>query len=316
MDDITIRIPFEDGYISLQCPNPDCNGYFKEQLGTGIEGNTECHCPYCGYVAASEEFIANDTQDYLQAIVGRHVHSMLLDEFKKSEFDIRSSGAFGISASLKVDGTLPPIPTFRARDLETDVVCENCTLQYAIYGVFAYCPDCGIHNSLQILNKNLELAQKEAALAQNVEPELSSKLIEDALENEVSAFDSFGRESCRVHSARATHPDRVQNISFQNLAGAQRNTHQNFGINIAEGLIAEEWDFACRCFQKRNLLAHKMGVIDDGYVKLANDPTAIVGRKVGITEDEIRHLATILRKLGQYLIDELTPSTGIKSNGT
>ncbi len=316
MDDMVIRVPFEDGYIGCQCPSSDCNGYFKEQLGTGIEGNPECHCPYCGYVAASDEFVADDTHDYLGSFVGRHLHSVLLDEFKKSEFDVRSSGPFGISVSLKVDSTLPPIPRFRARDLETVVVCVNCSLRYAVYGVFAYCPDCGMHNSLQILDTNLELAEKMAALAQNFDPELSTKLIEDALENEVSAFDSFGRETVRVHCTKATHPDRVQNVSFQNLPGAQTNVQQYFGINIGEGLAAGDWDFAVRCFQKRNLLAHKEGVVDNDYVRRVHDPQAIVGRKVGISSDEVYRLAAVLKDLGRYLIEQLSLGARLKSNGT
>jgi hypothetical protein len=67
---------------------------------------------------------------------------------------------------------------------------------YAIYGVFGWCPDCGLHNSLQILTKNLELAKKELLLAKSADTELANHLIGDALENVVSAFDGFGREIC------------------------------------------------------------------------------------------------------------------------
>jgi hypothetical protein len=205
---------------------------------------------------------------------------------------------------------------YREKQLETHVICANCTLRYAVYGVFAYCPDCGVHNSLQILEKNLELAGKEATLAQNVDPELSTRLIEDALENEVSAFDSFGRETCRIHSAQVTQPDRVQNVAFQSLARAQRNVQQYFGIDITQGLALDDWNFAVRCFQKRHLLAHKMGVIDEDYVRLANDPTAIVGRKVAITADEVYRLANVLRHIGQQLIERLSPDVEAKTDGT
>jgi len=63
------------------------------------------------------------------------------------------------------------------------VVCDNCPLRYAIYGVFGWCPACDAHNSLQILLKNLELAGKELALAETVDNELADHLIGDALEN-------------------------------------------------------------------------------------------------------------------------------------
>lgn len=42
----------------------------------------------------------------------------------------------------------------------------------------------------------------------------------------------------------------------------------------------------CRAFQKRHLLAHKMGVIDEDYVQKASDPGAVVGRKIRVMADE------------------------------
>jgi hypothetical protein len=91
-----------------------------------------------------------------------------------------------ISVPLQADQIQPsapqPIRYYREKQLETEVVCENCTLRYAIYGVFGWCPDCGVHNSLQILFKNLELASKELALAETVDNEMAHHLVGDALE--------------------------------------------------------------------------------------------------------------------------------------
>jgi hypothetical protein len=53
----------------------------------------------------------------------------------------------------------------------SQVICDNCTLRYAIYGVFDWCPDCGVHNSMQILIKNLELARKELLLSTTTDSE-------------------------------------------------------------------------------------------------------------------------------------------------
>jgi len=103
---------------------------------------------------------------------------------------------------MKVKSSTPhPISYYREKKLETEVVCDNCTLRYAIYGVFGWCPDCGTHNSFQILTKNLELAKKELALAEKAEKDLAEHLIGDALENVVSAFDGFGRQLCLQREA-------------------------------------------------------------------------------------------------------------------
>jgi hypothetical protein len=222
------------------------------------------------------------------------------------EFDIKPRGAFGIGISLKFDGgTLPPIQHYREKRLETEVTCDHCTLKYMIYGVFAFCPDCRTHNSLQILTKNLELAEKQVDLASQVQAELSDHLIADALENAVASFDGFGRETCRVTAAKANDPAKAEKISFQNPSGARTNVQQLFGKDFARNIDATDWEFINRCAQKRHLLAHNMGVVDQHYLTKTGDTRAVEGRKVQITGEEVKQLANCLRTLGQELIASL-----------
>ena len=133
-----------------------------------------------------------------------------------------------------MEGETPPIRYYREKRLETEVMCSNCALRYAIYGVFAYCLDCGIHNSQQILDKNLELAEKEAALAGTVESELATRLIEDALENEVSSFDGFGRENCEIvrggYSSGATRRGSVEGEEQLRAVGANAGRGGGAGL--------------------------------------------------------------------------------------
>ena len=193
-----------------------------------------------------------------------------------------------------------PIRYYREKNLETLVVCDKCTLRFAIYGVFGWCPDCGEHNSLQILSKNLELARKELSLANSVEAELAEHLVGDALENVVSAFDGFGREIC---SQKAT------DIRFQNMVGARRRVQEAFGFDFADQLSTDSWISICRIFQKRHLLSHKMGVIDDEYVQKANDPGAVVGRRIRITKEEVSLAISLVETLGQRLFKGLLFTT-------
>lgn len=81
-----------------------------------------------------------------------------------------------------------------------------------------------------------------------------------------------------------------------------------FGIDLADGFVADEWERACRIFQKRHLLAHKMGVVDREYIERANDPEAAVGRKNSIQRDEVT--SAIVEALGQRLFEGvLAPET-------
>lgn len=233
------------------------------------------------------------------------ITSALLNGLKRHEFDYRPSGAFGIGMSMKVTGESHPIYYYREQQLETEVTCDNCTLQYAIYGVFAFCPDCGCHNSLQILSKNLEITEKEINLAAKVESDLAEHLIGDALENVVSAFDGFGRGICRAFATRANDPGKAENISFQNLNGAKKRVQDQFSFDLSVCVTSDEWDSAVRGFHKRHLITHKMGIVDAEYLSETRDPQAIVGRKVSLGAHEVKALIRIVQKLGKHLYEKL-----------
>ena len=285
--------PDKDGYLGRECPIKACKGYFKITPGTGLKGRVPCHCPYCGHSAKMSDFTTKAQIEYAKSVVIRQVTDAIHEDLKDMEFDHPPRGAFGIGISMKVTRDGPhPIRHYCEKELETEVVCDECTSRFAIYGVFGWCPDCGAHNSVQILSKNLELAKKELALAESVDKELAEYLIGDALENIVSAFDGFGREVCESKGT---------DIRFQSLGGARKRVKDVFGVDFADRLSAADWETTCRLFQKRHLLAHKMGVIDEDYVRKANDPGAIVGRKVRVSADEVAAAITIIETLGKTL---------------
>lgn len=305
--DGTCRIPIKpdgEGYVGRECPG--CKGYFKVTLGTGLPGTSQCYCAYCGFSGEQSDFFTREQLEYVKSYVMRQVTEAVIKDLKGLEFEHSPSGPFGIGISLKVSGKPHPIRCYREKRLETEVVCEKCSLRYAVYGEFAFCPDCGVHNSLQILCKNLELTEKELSLSANLgDDELRAYLVHDALENVVSAFDGYGREACRVHAAREGVPGKLENMSFQDLAGARKRVQKVFGLDLAAGLEPREWDIACRNFQKRHLLAHKMGVVDDAYLKATNDPEAVKGRRVTVTREAVTTFAASVRKLGTHLSEQL-----------
>lgn len=302
----SIALPKDaEGYVGRECPNPECKHYFKITPGTGIAEPAPCHCPYCGYSADQGEFTTRAQIEYATSLVGRQV----LDATVKDLQDIFSRpirGPLGLKITAKVEGRPEPVRHYSEKNLETEVVCDRCGLRYAIYGVFAFCPDCGVHNSLQILVKNLELVKKQLDLVKKAEPELQEHLLVDALENAVSAFDAFGRETCRAHAALCSVPEKSLNIYFQNLDGARQRVQEVFGIDLAESVEPKEWELAHRCFQKRHLFAHRMGVIDRAYLEATRDPTAVLGRKIRTDQDEVLVLIGVLDKIGEGFVEKLS----------
>ncbi|MBI4529541.1 MAG: hypothetical protein HY695_37565 [Deltaproteobacteria bacterium] len=297
----------EDGLTGRECPSNECEGYFKIQFGTGLKGeNLPCHCPYCGHCDGHDKFFTKEQVNYVESVALNKVTDALLKDLKSLEFQTRPKGAFGIGISMKVKGRPHPIRYYREKQLETEVACDRCTLRYMIYGVFGFCPDCGVHNSLQILKKNLELIEKMLTFAETQEPALAQMWIANALEDCVAAFDGFGRETCRVFSDKAADASKATNISFQNIDRANQRVQDLYGVDFTKGLDADQWALVLRCFQKRHLLAHKMGVIDQDYIDATRDTSAVVGRKIQIQPAEVRRLLTALRTIGEQSFDSLT----------
>lgn len=302
-----ISIPSDEKeFTGRKCPNAECSGYFKIKLGTGLKGNDlPCHCPYCGHADGQDKFYTEEQIEYAKSVAMNSITGALIKDLKKLEFEHRPQGDFGIGISLKVKGRPYPIHYYREKQLETEIVCDKCTLEYTIYGVFGFCPDCGVHNSLQIFNKNLDLAQKMITLASNQEQAIAEQLIVNALEDCVSSFDGFGREICKTYISKVIAPEKVETLSFQNIERARERVKELFSFDFSRKLNSNEWAFVIRCFHKRHLYAHKMGVADQSYIDSAGDPFASLGWKVQVQSDEVTHLIEILRKIANFISNHL-----------
>ena len=81
-----------------------------------------------------------------------------------------------------------------------------------------------------------------------------------------------------------------------------------FGIDISTAIESEEWRAAVIAFQKRHLIAHKLGVVDRDYVKKTGDVRAVVGRKTVVDTDEVKRLARSINTLAPLMVARLQES--------
>ena len=287
--------PDEDGYTGRECP--ECEKYFKIKFGTGLPGATDCHCPYCNHIGPQEEFWTKEQIEYAQSVALNKISGDLLKSLKKMEMKPKRNRL--ISIGIEVKGRPTPITYYSEKELEEKIECKNCTLQYTIYGVFGYCPDCGVHNSKQIVETNFDLVLKILDLASNTEKEVKSKLVENALEDCVSAFDGYAREHCS---------DKYNKMSFQNIETARNKILTDYGVDISMGLDDDQWSFVVEQFNRRHLLSHKMGVIDEEYIKKTSGDLSQLGRKVPISESDVRELVKILTVVAENLFNDLPRS--------
>ena len=253
-DQYSIPLPTgRDGYIGRECPK--CFKSFKIVNGTGLSGTTHCYCPYCGWKADHSYFHTTSQMDYAQSVVVNSITSDLFDSFKeierKSKRQARRNSGF-LNMTFEVKGQPEPIrypPDFR---LETYVKCTNCTLKYAVFGVYAFCPDCGQRNALQILGKNLDIAAMILELRDSADDSLRVPLTGNT--SVVAAFDGFGREVCRATASKSSSPSKAEKIRFQNLARARVQVKNLFGFDTASAIRSSDWGHVDTLFSKASLV--------------------------------------------------------------
>ena len=297
----------EHGFLGRECPHNECQRYFKIKPGTGLTGdNLPCHCPYCGHVEPADHFHTQSQIEYATSVVAAQFQNAVVRDLKEmaNKFNRGSSNDL-FSIKMRVRSTPASTRTYCELQLETDVQCPRCTLEYSVFGVFGFCPDCGEHNSKQIFEKNLDIIDKMIAMAESADDDLAEKLVENSLEDCVSAFDGFGRELCRAYSSKSSDAEQAKKISFQNLAAARQKISTLYAIDLTAGMPTTEWNDVLRAFQKRHLFAHKMGVVDKEYLDKTSDSNAIIGRKVQLEGNEVRTILPTLRKLAAHFASEI-----------
>lgn len=280
--------PDEDGYTGRECPS--CERYFKIKGGTGIPGLATCRCPYCNHLGPPDHFWTKAQIEYAKSVALNKFSDHLLSSLR--EIERRSDPRAFLSIGIQVKGSPTPIAYYSEKELEERVTCAACSLEYAIYGAFGYCPDCGIHNSAQIAVANLDLVLKMLDLAKSASPDVQAKLIENALEDAVSCFDGFGREHC---------VNQPYKISFQNIESAKEKLFREHQFDLSAPLTTAEWKFVSDQFQKRHLFAHKMGIADAEFVAKTGCQPDLLGRKVQVSEVDVRTLVGYLRTLAYAL---------------
>ena len=286
-EEIQIEFELDDkGMVGRQCPNADCERYFKLKPGTGL--NTDVtRCPYCGNKSPSGDFLTTDQRKHAISVATREIVGPRVKQFARSverQNRRQPKGLIRFDVSVRYDPV--PIHNYVEKQLETEVICDQCGLEFAVYGVFASCPDCGHLNALKVLLSSLETAKKKLALSkdESLDEDLRRDFLKDALNGSVAAFDAYGK-ALRTNLTKTSfnaRPNLFQDIEALDLE------LQAVGIPSVEQMIGTlAWEDMKWFFQARHVYSHNAGVVDVQFV--AKQPTYAqkLGRLLLLDADEV-----------------------------
>lgn len=300
---VSVTLPTDrHGYLGRTCP--ECKEYFKIKLGTGLK-TKKCTCPYCSYSGQSSDFTTKEQYEYAKSVavdkVKRELLGQIYNQLKGLEF-----GKKGDFIQLQV--RTPPIPQFpisyfSEKALETYVTCDNCKLDFAVYGVFGNCPDCGQINAFTVYRKSLEIAEKllnEIVSQTDLSLDIKEISLKSVLNHLISSFDSLGKELRNKYPSKF--PPRPKNL-FQNLDELQKILLTSFQINLTDN--ESNFHFTKRLFQVRHIFEHNMGVVDEDFVTKLPDLRHIKGKKYKLDIDELRQLMANLTGISTQIEIEI-----------
>lgn len=312
----SIQLPKdEDGMLGRECKSSDCSpAYFKVRPGTGItEGQVEAFCPYYRHSGEPQDFTTKAQTEYAKSLVMREAEEGI-DRLVTKTLGIGPSGKKKIGGgfiSMELSykpGTPRSVPRPFEEELRRDVVCPNCGLQHAVFGLATWCPDCGMDIFLSHVAEEFKAIEKVIAAVGDRRANLGARLagrdIENALEDTVSIFEAVMKVITRRHllNAGATQ-DEVHEIiekkirsRFQSIHSAKKIFEDHLGFPLLEAADDADVKLLEGAFVKRHPITHNLGIVDRKYLQGALSGES-EGREIRVSEEEVLKTARIAHSI-------------------
>jgi uncharacterized Zn finger protein (UPF0148 family) len=315
---VPIQLPLDDdGYLDRRCSHLECESDFKVLFDDwrDIVRDEEVFCPLCCHTADSGEWNTESQQEHIQQAAKRYMQKQLGEAFRSSARRFNQSQPRGGFISMSMSyrpGPLPILlPISASETMRQQSACEKCQCRYSSIGAAFFCPACG-HNSasstfdgaVATVSKTLEALEviQQAlihAVGMDTAEDSIRQICENGLVKLVSAFQRFAEARFDVIPNRANFTPR-RNL-FQNLSESNDLWQLSIGSSYKDMLSAAEHADLERYFQKRHLLAHREGLVDQPYIDKSGDNSYAVGQRLIIRSDSVRRLADLVAKLANEL---------------
>jgi hypothetical protein len=316
---INIPITFhsdEKGYLDRECPNENCLFTFKIRMDDWKEkvSDNEVHCPMCGHIDTAEKWWTQQQLEDMKEVASNWAMSYIQGELDKSFKNLERSTRVHkfIKITYKPGHRITFVnnPLGQSPEWEREIQCPKCATRYSVIGSAYFCPCCGYNGieeafeeTLEVIIKMIEsLPEMERFLAESQGKDTANTMcrgmLEGSLGDVVSAFQKFAELRYRLLTSKAA---RVND--FQIVEKGSRLFKEATGKGYDSWISDEEQLYMNLMFQRRHVIEHNAGFVDDQYVQKSEDATYAVGQRLVIHGSDTQRLIRIIKKL----------ATGLKS---
>jgi len=313
----TIPITFrsdEKGYFDRECPNENCLYTFKVYMPdweTKI-GTNDAHCPMCGHIASHESWWTQEQLDAMREIATDYAKNLILKELDKTFGNLARSTRNNkfVKVTYKPGRRVSFInnPIGQREEWETEVTCEDCGTRYSVIGSAYFCPCCGHNSAESIFEESMDSVEKMVASLPQMRELLTNlygrdkadtmcrDMLESTLGDIVSAFQKFAE--C-VYKRKSSTAVRVND--FQMVQKGSDLFKSATGTGYDTWLTTSELDRMNLLFQRRHLLEHNTGMVDNMYLQKSGDTSYVAGQRLVVREADAYELLSIIKKLAAGL---------------
>jgi len=311
---IQVRVPMptdKKGCLDRQCPSKECRKFFKVVYADwrGKVSDTRAFCPYCRFEKNPQRWNTASQDRYIREWSKARLSEMLDSALKSDARRHNSSSASRIRGGLidislrmevKTDARPFLIPLKLAEELQQDFTCEKCQCRWSSLGSSFYCPACGHNSAVVEFERTLNVVRGIINRLPEILKSLTSKdeiedtsrnFIEGQLGKLVGAFERMNEVlSDRVLPAKR--PPKKGAV-FQRVDDASDWWRMAVGVGFDQWLKPKEVDRLRLLYQRRHLLVHRQGVVDQKYLTVSGDRAYSVEQRIAVRGEDILELADL-----------------------
>lgn len=303
----------EGGRIARKCPDETCSpGYFKVSLGTGItEAQEFAYCPYCKHRDEPSAYFSEEQVRYARDVAFHEAAHALQNAFK---------GAFkgqGNAVTYKPKRIAAPRRPYE-ETVRRDVICPNCTLDHAVFGLATWCPDCGSDIFTTHVEAELDVVRAMLSDTERRREELGARIeakdVENCLEDVVSIYEAVLKALLgRYLKQKGMESDEVEKLmskkvrnGFQNVERSRAIILEHTGHELFDTIDGSAVSDLKNAFEMRHPITHNLGVIDRKYLERSLE-AAQEGREIRVTRPVVEQSITTCLEVVSTLHTRLFP---------
>ncbi len=313
---LSVDLPLdENGCFDRRCPSPQCDKQFKIVFDDWRDkvADERVFCPYCRFEANAKSWTTSTQEKYIESVGLAHITG-ILDRAMAADarhHNLRErthprGGLIDISMTMNFKpGSRPLIvPLAIAEALRQDFTCEICSCRWSSLGSSFFCPACG-HNSVALMFDRTmatvrHLAENVSILTAGVpDPDAAAdalrQILEDQIGRLVGTFERFSEALCS--SIPEGHQAPRKGNVFQRVDDASTWWRQAVGLGYEAWLLPVELIRLRIMYQRRHLLTHQQGIVDQAYLDRSGDLDYRALQRIVVRASDVLELVSVLEKL-------------------